>query len=220
MKSFVLFSLINLWGVGDTSDAHLMVLVSQSAQQLSELQQLLETANITSEQLKKSVELSEKLQKGMDKALEPFRASRRFQKLIEKIKKTRSLRHARYRLEESKDLTNEFKNMFPEEAKELEEDKKLQNQLQDYFRKSNDQDLDDIHQMQDRFNRAAPGERDVLSQQATLKSVESQIVMRRQLQQLTEQMSVLVSQIEAERKQKEIEKQTWRSRILLEGEEK
>jgi len=110
--------------------------------------------------------------------------------------------------------------MFPEEAKELEEDKKLQNQLQDYFRKSNDQDLDDIHQMQDRFNRAAPGERDVLSQQATLKSVESQIVMRRQLQQLTEQMSVLVSQIEAERKQKEIEKQTWRSRILLEGEEK
>lgn len=210
-KILILSSLINLFGIGDTSDAYLGLLVSQSASQLMELQKLLKTADMTVKQLDQAVEIADKVQTGIDKVLRPLEKSRQFQQAIMRLKDARNLKELRYGAEEVRDYLDAYKALFPEKSRAEEERRKDYESFEKEVSKSNRADLDEIEKLQREIEtdsasgKFSPGRAQQVSTQIQLKQWESQVLQREQMQRLIDENNTLREEVARERRKGEIQ---------------
>ena len=207
----VLFMAVGFWGVGDTSDAYLSVLVTQSASQLAELQKLLKTADLTVRQLDQAVDLAEKVQSGIDKALKPIEKSKQFQKALMRLRESSSLKDLRYGAEDVRDYLETYKAYFPEKSKKEEERRKEYEAFEKEMSKSNRADLEEIEKIEAEITKDSatgqfsPGRAQQISAQIQLKQWEGQVLQREQMQRLMDENNTLREEIARERRKNEIQ---------------
>lgn len=208
---FILQGMISLFGIGDTSDAYLSVLVTQSASQLAELQSILKTADITVKQLDQAVELAEKMQTGIDKVLKPIEKSRQFQRALMQLKDARSLKDLRYGAEEVRDYMDSYKALFPEKSKKEEERRNDYENFEKQVSSANRSDLDEIEKLEREISNDSasgsfsPARAQQLSTQIQLKQWESQVLLREQIQRLIDENNTLKEEVARKRRQEEIQ---------------
>jgi len=211
IQSLVLSSAIGLFGIGDTSDAYLSVLVTQSASQLIELQKILKTADVTVKQLDQAVDLAEKMQSGIDKVLKPIEKSRQFQQALMRLKDARSIKELRYGAEEVRDYFDHYKTMFPEKSRQEEERRRDYERFEQEVSKSNRADLEEIQRLEAEIAKDSasgnfsPARAQQVSAQIQLKQWESQILMREQMQRLMDENNTLREEIARRRRKEEIQ---------------
>ncbi len=198
-------SLVSIFGVGDTGDAHLAVLVAQSAQQLAELNRLLKVANQSQEAMNRAVEMAEKVQAGIDKSLNTFRKAKEFQEAVVRLGKNRNLKEFRQNAEEVRDYVHYYKDLFPEKAKADEERRKDYDSFQDQIQKTSESDLKEIDSLERELKGASPARAQQISAQIQLKQLESQVVTRQQLARLIEENNQLREEAARERRRQAIE---------------
>lgn len=213
LTSILLWCNINLFGIGDTSDAHLAVLVSQSMAQLSELQSLLKTANMTSKQLDQAVELADRMQKGIDQVLKPIQRSRQFQRALMRVKDARNLKELRYGAEEVRDYLDYYEQLFPEKYEAEKERREDYENFEKAVSNANRSDLDEINRLESEIVQGSstgafsPARAQQLSAQIQLKQWESQVLLREQIQRLIDENNTLREEIARNRRKKEIQEE-------------
>lgn len=198
-------SIISFMGIGDTGDAQLTILVQQSAQNLLELNRLLKVANQSSETLEKALEMSEKLQAGIDKTLQSYRASKEFQEALIRLGKNRSLKGFRENAEEVRDYMDYYKNLFPERAEKDDERRKDFNSFQNEVQKTAEADLKETETLERELSAASPARAQQISAQIQLKQLEGQIVGRQQMARLIEENNQLREEAARERRRRAME---------------
>lgn len=213
LSTYLIWANVSLFGIADTSDAHLAVLVSQSAAQLSELQSLLKTSNMTSKQLNDAVELADKMQRGIDQVLKPLEKSKQFQDAIMNIKDARNLKELRYGAVEVRDYFDTYKSFFPEKAEEENQRREDYENFEKEVSQANRADLDEIKSLENEIlrdsasGRFSPARAQQVSAQIQLKQWESQILLREQIQRLMDENNTLREEIARERRKKEIQEE-------------
>jgi len=211
IQSIVFSSVIGFWGIGDTSDAYLSVLVTQSASQLAELQKIMKTADVTVKQLDQAVDLAEKMQSGIDKVLKPLEKSRQFQQALMRLKDVRSMKDLRYGAQEVRDYFDNYKKLFPEKSRQEEERRKDYESFEQQVSKTNRADLEEIQRLETEIARDSasgnfsPGRAQQVSTQIQLKQWESQVLMREQVQRLMDENNTLREEIARRRRKEEIQ---------------
>jgi len=209
--SAVFSGLVSLFGIGDTSDAHLAILITQSAQQLVELQKLLKTADLTVKQLDQAVELADKMQTGIDQVIKPLEKARQFQKALIRLKESRNVRDLRYGAEEVRDYMDYYKRLFPEKSHEEEQRRSDYETFEREISKTNRSDLEEIERLENEIARDSatgkfsPARAQQISAQIQLKTWESQVVMREQIQRLIDENNTLREEIARRRRKEEIQ---------------
>lgn len=211
VQLLILHGMVSLFGIGDTSDAYLSVLVTQSASQLAELQSILKTADVTVKQLDQAVDLAEKMQSGIDKILKPIERSRQFQRALMQLKDARSLKELRYGAEEVRDYMDSYKALFPEKSKKEEERRSDYENFEKEVSKANRSDLEEIEKLEREISNDSangsfsPARAQQVSAQIQLKQWESQVLLREQIQRLIDENNTLKEEIARKRRQEEIQ---------------
>ncbi len=206
--------LITFLGIGDTGDAQLAILVQQSAQQLTELNRLLKVANQSSESLDRALELTEKLQRGIDESLKSYRSAKAFQEALVQLGKNRSLRDFRESAEEVRDYIETYRALFPENAQRDDERRREFDSFQNEVQKTSEADQREIDELEKELLSASPARAQQISAQIQLKQLEGQIVSRQQLSRLIEENNQLREEGARERRRKAME--DFESRKLIE----
>lgn len=205
IQSLVLSSVISLFGVGDTSDAHLALIVANTAQQLSELQKLLDTAGKTSKTLDQALALTHKVQEGIDTALRTKENTIRFKRAIEKLKDTRDLRGARYNVDELRDYFDHYKKLFPEKAERIQEDDQEQKELDTVRAQLRRERLSEIERLSDEVATAQPERAKQLAADIQLKQLEQMMLLQEELYELRKQNRYLVENERRRKAQEDME---------------
>lgn len=205
IQSIVLSSTISLFGIGDTGDAHLAVLVSQSAQQLAELNRLLKTANQTSQTLNTALELSEKLQRGIDQTLQSYRRTKQFQEALVRLGRNRDLKGFRENAEDVRDYVDYYAALFPKKAAQDQERRRDYDEFQDQVQKTAESDMKEIDSLEKDLVGASPARAQQISAQIQLKQLESQVITRQQLARLLEENNQLREEAARDRRRKQME---------------
>ena len=205
LQTFALSNFISFMGIGDTSDAQLFLLVQQSAQQLNELNRLIKVANQSSETMNKALEMSEKLQAGIDKSLKSFRSAKEFEESLVRLGQNRSLRGFRENAEEVRDYMGDYKDLFPERAKADDERRKDFNSFQTEVQKTSEADLKETDSLERELSKASPGRAQQISAQIQLKQLEGQIISRQQMARLIEENNQLREESARERRKTSME---------------
>lgn len=205
IQSIVLSSVISLFGIGDTSDAHLALIVANTAQQLSELQKLLDTAGKTSKTLDQALALTQKVQEGIDTALRTKENTLRFKKAIEKLKDTRDLRGARYNVEELRDYFDHYKKLFPKKAERIEQDDSEQKQLDTVRAQLRRERLSEIERLSNEVATAQPERAKQLTADIQLKQLEQMMLLQEELYELRKQNRYLVENERRRKAQEDME---------------
>jgi hypothetical protein len=205
LHTFIASQLISFLGIGDTGDAQLAILVSQSAQQLAELNRLLSVANQSSETLNRALEMTEKVQAGIDRSLKSYRTAKEFQDAIVRLGKNRSLKGFRENAEEVRDYMETYKDLFPERAKIDDERRKDFDSFQNEVQKTSEADLREIEALDRELLSASPARSQQISAQIQLKQLEGQIVSRQQIARLIEENNQLREEAARERRRRAME---------------
>lgn len=205
IQAVVISSMISLFGIGDTGDAHLAMLVAQSAQQLSELNRMLKVANQSSETLNKALELSEKLQQGIDKTLQSYRRGKEFQEALVRLGKNRRLKDFRENAEDVRDYLEYYKELFPEKAKPDQERRKDYDDFQEQVQKTAETDMKEIDSLEKELLAASPARSQQISAQIQLKQLESQVISRQQLSRILEENNQLREEAARTRRRQQME---------------
>lgn len=193
-------SLISLFGIGDTGDAHLAILVQQSAQQLAELNRMLKVANQSSDTLNKALEMSEKMQRGIDKSLQSYRRAKEFQDALVRLGKNRSLKGFRENAEEVRDYMDYYKDLFPKKAEQDEDRRSDFDSFQNEVQKTSEADMKEVEALEKELLTASPARAQQVSAQIQLKQLEGQIVERQQMARLIEENNQLREEAARERR--------------------
>lgn len=207
----VFSGMISLFGIGDTSEGYLAVLISQSASQLVELQSLLKATNTTVKQLDQAVLLSQKMQAGIDKVLKPIEKSRQFQRALLELKEARTIKDLRYGAEEVRDYMDSYKTLFPEKSRKEELRRSDYESFEKQVTSANRADLDEIEKLEREISEDSakgtfsPGRAQQLSAQIQLKQWESQVLLREQMQRLIDENNTLREEVSRKRREEEIQ---------------
>ena len=215
LHSFLASSMISIFGIGDTGDAHLTILVQQSAQQLMELNRLLSAANQSSEALNRAVEMTEKMQAGIDKALVSYRRTKAFQDTLLRLGKNRSLKQFRENAEEVRDYMDFYQSLFPERAKNDDDRRKDFNDFQSEVQKTSEADLKEVDELEKELAGASPARAQQIAAHIQLKQLEGTIVSRQQLSRLIDENNQLREEAARERRRKLMEDES--SKRLIES---
>jgi len=192
LKAIILSQAIQLWGIADTGDAHLAILVAQTAEQLAEIQKLLDTANKSSKTLDRALELTRKAQEGIDKTLRTKRNTEHLVRTIKRLKETGSLKEARYNIEDIQDYMRGYKKMFPERAKRLEKANQIRKE-RELFKRTLDEDrLRELERISAEVAVAKPERANQLSADIQVKQLEQMMLLQEELYELRKQNGFLV----------------------------
>lgn len=205
IQAVVASSMISFWGIGDTSDAYLALMVQQSAQQLAELNRLLKVANQSSETLNKALDMSEKLQRGIDKTLQSYRRSKQFQEALVRLGQNRSLKGFRENAEDVRDYVDFYKEIFPKKAEQDQDRRKDYDEFQEQVQKTSEADMKEIDSLEKELVSASPARSQQISAQIQLKQLESQVITRQQLARLLEENNQLREEAARERRRRQME---------------
>lgn len=199
VQIFVLNGMISIFGIGDTSDAHLAIIVANTAQQLSELQKLLETAGKTSKTLNQALELTQKVQEGIDQAMRTKENTLRFKKALERLKDVRSLRQTRYDIDELRDYMDRYQQLFPEQAKKILKEDQENKEVDAVRAELKSERLSELERLSEEVAVAKPERANQLSADIQLKQLEQMMLLQEELYELRKQNRYLV---ENDRRQK------------------
>lgn len=201
----VLHGMISIFGIGDTSDAHLAIIVANTAQQISELQKLLETAGKTSKTLNQALELTQRVQEGIDQAMRTKENTLRFKRALERLKDVRSLKETRYNIEELRDYMGRYQKLFPERAKKITlEDQ--ENKAADTVRAElKNERLSELERLSQEVAVAKPERAKQLSADIQLKQLEQMMLLQEELYELRKQNRYLVENERRRKAQEDLE---------------
>jgi len=205
INSIILSSTISLFGIGDTGDAHLAMLVAQSAQQLSELNRVLKVANHSSQTLNTALDLSEKLQRGIDQTLQSYRRTKHFQEAIVRLGKNRNLKGFRENAEDVRDYVDHYAAIFPKKAEQDKERRRDYDDFQVQLQKTSESDMKEIDALEKDLINASPARSQQISAQIQLKQLESQVITRQQLARLLDENNQLREEAARDRRRKQME---------------
>lgn len=205
LQTVVLSGMISLFGIGDTSDAHLAIIVANTAQQLSELQKLLDTAGKTSKTLNQALELTQRVQEGIDQAMRTKENTLRFKRALERLKDVRGLKDARYNIDELRDYMDRYQRLFPERAKKiLQQDQ--ENQKNDAIRAElKSERLSELERLSEEVATAKPERAKQLSADIQLKQLEQMMLLQEELYELRKQNRYLVENERRRKSQEDLE---------------
>lgn len=205
LQVLVFHGMISLFGIGDTSDAHLAIIVANTAQQLSELQKLLDAAGKTSKTLNQALELTQKVQEGIDQAMRTKENTLRFKQALERLKDVRTLKETRYNIDELRDYMDRYQRLFPERAKQiLVEDQ--QNKEADTVRAElKNERLSELERLSQEVAVAKPERAKQLSADIQLKQLEQMMLLQEELYELRKQNRYLVENQRRRKAQEDLE---------------
>jgi hypothetical protein len=178
------FQLVSVGFLG-SENAQLIILIQQSQQQLAELKKMSQISSDHADALRKVMELSEHLSRGIDTVLEPYKSSREYQNAAMRVQRDRMTA-------EKEDSSYQFiENYFPLEAKELQRRRDRALQFQTQIDDANRSDLKDIVSFEQHLVLAEPGEIHRLAAMAGSKSWETNLRLSTQLNELLSELRAL-----------------------------
>lgn len=202
---FVLHSMISLFGIGDTSDAHLAIIVANTAQQISELQKLLEMTGKTSRTLNQALELTQKVQEGIDQVMRTKENTLRFKRAIERLKNVRELKEARYNVEELRDYMDRYQRLFPEKAKKILEQDHETEETDAVRAELKRERLSELERLSQEVSVAKPERANQLQADIQLKQLEQMMLLQEELYELRKQNRYLVENERRRKAQEDLE---------------
>lgn len=205
LQTIVLHGMISLFGVFDTSDAHLALIVANTAQQLSELQKLLAMADKSSKTLNQALELTHRVQEGIDQAMRTKENTLRFQKALTRLKNTRDLQGARYNVEELRDYMASYQRLFPEKAEHILNEDRKEEEAETIRAALKRDRLSELERLSDEVSTAKPERAKQLSADIQLKQLEQMMLLQEELYELRRQNQFLVENERRRRAQGDME---------------
>ncbi len=202
---FVLHSMISLFGIGDTSDAHLAIIVANTAQQISELQKLLEMTGKTSRTLNQALELTQKVQEGIDQAMRTKENTLRFKRAIERLKNVRELKEARYNVEELRDYMDRYQRLFPDKAKKILEQDHETEETDAVRAELKRERLSELERLSQEVSVAKPERANQLQADIQVKQLEQMMLLQEELYELRKQNRYLVENERRRKAQEDLE---------------
>jgi hypothetical protein len=187
MSLLAMFYLVMIpFPVTSSESAQLMLLVQQSQAQLQELHRILQTSDTSSSQMEELLSISRKMTEGLDRALEPYKESRSFQKAALKMQAEVQP------FQETSPHLEDFEKYFPAAADQISSRRQRAHLFQSELRRANEADMANLEAFEAKLVAADAGEVGKLHALSTTKVWETNLRLSMQLSQVLSDLQTLI----------------------------
>jgi hypothetical protein len=171
----LLYLQVGLFG----ADPQLTVLVTQTSQQILEIQKLLKEVGKTSEAVDGALKIAQEAQKGIDAAMKIRRNTRSFSRAVENVARARSIKDARWAIQDSKDYWEYYRGLFPERAEAMEREDESRSARDDLLVERRTEILRELQELTREMDQnPSPGRSQQIALEVQMRILQEQILTR------------------------------------------